>query len=60
MDFPDILKNINLIIMENDYHEIHKKDYVDSKLTESGFYNDYYESGGWGPCSSRFFEVWKK
>ena len=59
-DMPEILDNVNLIIMENDYWDISKKNYVDSILQKYNFYVDYAESGGWGPCSSKFFEVWKK
>lgn len=62
MDMPEILNNINLIIMENDYHDISNKQYVDKILTQHNFYRDYveYEGGGWGPCYHNFFEVWKK
>jgi hypothetical protein len=60
MDMPDILKNINLIIMENDYHIMAHKEYVNFTLTQNNFYVDYTEAGGWGPCADRFFEVWKK
>jgi FkbM family methyltransferase len=60
MDMPQILDNIKLIIMENDYHEIEKKNYVDSVLKKRGFYLDYVKSGGWGPCYNNFFEVWLK
>jgi FkbM family methyltransferase len=60
MDMPEILNNVNLIIMENDYYEITKKEYVDQILKQNNFYVDYVESGGWGPCFSNFFEVWKK
>ena len=60
MDSPEILDNINLIIMENDYWDISKKNYVDEILTNHGFSVDYSESGGWGPCYNNFFEVWKK
>jgi len=59
-DFPDILENINLIIMENDYHNIIHKIYIDTILKKYNFYIDYSESGGWGPCQNNFFEVWKK
>lgn len=59
-DMPDILKNIKLVIMENDYHDIHKKEYVDNILKKHNFYVDYTEAGGWGVCSKNFFEVWKK
>jgi FkbM family methyltransferase len=60
MDMPEILNNIKLIIMENDYNEILHKNYVDDVLQINGFRVDYAESGGWGPCYNKFFEVWKR
>jgi FkbM family methyltransferase len=60
MDTPEILDNINLIIMENDYFDINHKNYVDNVLTTNNFYRDYFECGGCGPCYPNFFEVWKK
>ena len=62
MDMPEILNNINLIIMENDYNVLSKKTYVDDILKQNNFYRDYVECGhyGWGPCYNNFFEVWKK
>ena len=59
-DMPDILNNIKLIIMENDYHNMQHKIYIDNVLKQNNFYRSYYEEGGWGPCFSCFFEVWKK
>ena len=59
-DMPDILNNINLIIMENDYQTIEEKNYVDKILMENNFRVDYCQSGGWGHCQSCFFEVWIK
>jgi len=64
-DFPDILSNIRLIIMENDYLEKYKKEYVDKILCEAGFEVVYSEKGGWPrdlnrfPCYDNFYEVWK-
>ena len=60
MDMPEILDNVNLIIMENDYWDISKKNFVDEILLKYNFTRDYAESGGWGPCYLNFFEVWKK
>lgn len=60
MDMPEILDNINLVIMENDYLDISHKNYVDSILNKYNFRRIYTEGGGWGCCSSNFFEVWKK
>jgi len=60
MDMPEILNNVNLIIMENDYYDISKKNYIDEILKNNNFYVDYVEAGGWGPCYNNFFEVWKK
>jgi FkbM family methyltransferase len=57
-DMPEVLNNIKLIIMENDYHVLENKQYVDKVLTEQGFIRDYFEAGGWGPCYNNFFEVW--
>jgi len=58
-DMPEILENINLIIMENDYTDINEKIYVDNVLKKNNFYVDYTESGGWQPCFSQFYQVWK-
>jgi len=60
MDMPEILDNISLIIMENDYQNIEHKNYVDNKMLANGFIRVYLEAGGWGPCFNNFFEVWKK
>ena len=59
-DMPEILDNINLICMENDYHDILKKEYIDDILIKNKFFVDYKESGGWGPYYNNFFEVWRK
>ena len=59
-DMPEILKNIKLIIMENDYTDINHKIYIDTVLKSNNFFVEYTESGGWGPCFNNFFEVWKK
>lgn len=63
MDMPEILDNIRLIIMENDYTSLEHKEYVDSVLRQNEFYVDYVEPGGWGPetpCIHNFYEVWVK
>jgi len=60
MDMPEILNNINLIIMENDYWDITEKNYIDTVLTNNNFFKCYIEPGGWGPCANNFFEVWCK
>ena len=60
MDMPEILNNIQLIIMENDYWDITHKNYIDNVLKANDFYVEYTEPGGWGPCYHNFFEVWKK
>ena len=60
MDMPEILDNIKLIIMENDYWDISHKMYIDSVLEKNNFNLEYSEQGGWGPCFPNFFEVWKR
>lgn len=61
-DYPDMLDNINLIIMENDYEDINHKIFVDKVLTEKGFECVLYSGGNvsWGPCRYNFYEVWCK
>jgi len=59
-DFPEILNGINLIIMENDYHEISHKQFINSVLKRNGFNVVYTEGNGWGPCAYYFYEVWKR
>ena len=62
MDMPEILKNINLIIMENDYKDIDHKIYIDNILKLNNFVVDYTERGGmsYHICKNNFYEVWKK
>ena len=60
LDMPEILDNIKLIIMENDYLNESHKIYMDGLLREKGFIIDYVEGGGWGHFANNFFEVWKK
>jgi hypothetical protein len=60
VDMPEILSNINLIIMENDYIDISNKKYVDEILIKNNFYRDYVESGGHWDKYNNFYEVWKK
>ena len=59
-DMPNILNNINLIIMENDYYNINHKIFIDSILKANHFYLHYNQSGGWGPCYNTFYQVWKR
>jgi hypothetical protein len=59
-DNPNILDNIKLMIMENDYRDINQKKLVDAILTYKGLTRCYYQCGGWHPCFDNFYEVWKK
>jgi FkbM family methyltransferase len=62
-DFPEILENVNLIIMENDYVNHDNYNYVIDKLKNNGFncvYMEYLAEASWSPCMRNFFEVWKK
>jgi len=59
-DMPEVLSGMNLIIMENDYHDISHKQTVDRILREAGFERIYKEAGGWGPCYNFFYEAWKR
>ena len=62
---PNILKNINLIIIENDFKDMGHKNYVDKVFIEYKFYKIYSEP--WSgtippkfPTLENFYEVWKK
>jgi FkbM family methyltransferase len=59
-DYPQLLDNMNLLIIENDYNEIENKQFVDSVFISKGFKRTFVYKGGWGPCSDVFWEVWKK
>jgi FkbM family methyltransferase len=65
-DMPEILNNIKLIIMENDYYDINHKNYIDSVLINNGFYVDYIEKGvplafqKFPDTCNNFYEVWKR
>ena len=60
LDFPEILKNIKLVIIENDFIDIKHKQYVDNLLNKNGLISIYHKSGGQGPCKTYFYEVFKK
>jgi FkbM family methyltransferase len=59
-DFPEILNGIKTIIMENDYWDFSHKIYIDTILFNNGFFIEYSEAGGWGPCQKFFFQVFKR
>jgi hypothetical protein len=61
--FPEILDDINLIIMENDYSYIEHKNFVDQCLTEKGFkciYQQKLELSQIRVCQNNFYETWSK
>ena len=60
LDMPEILNNINLIIIENDFHISQHKIDMDAIFKANNFYVDYYEAGGWGEFYNNFYEVWKR
>lgn len=60
-DMPEILDNIKLIIVENDYFDNNKQTFVANKLLEAGFELNYKKHLGNDPHSfPNFYEVWKK
>jgi FkbM family methyltransferase len=62
LDMPEILDNIKLIMIENDFKEEEQKKYFDDALRKHDFYNSYSEDLIIGPGNIRknFFQVWKK
>jgi len=64
-DMPEILNNVKLIIMENDYYNPEHKKYVDDILTKNNFEVDYHEpltthEGLFPHCREQFYQVWKR
>ncbi len=59
-DEPDMLKDIEIVIIENDFHNIDNKRFVDEKFLQNGLIQVYSQAGGWGPCQSFFFQVFSK
>jgi FkbM family methyltransferase len=65
LDMPEILENVKLIIMENDYRNpVHKK-YVDDVLRAEQFNVVYAEAlvgheGEFPHTRNEFYQVWKK
>ena len=59
-DFPEILENVNLIIIENDYINVFDKKHVEDILIKNNFYRNYIQSGGYYYLSNNFYEVWIK
>jgi len=57
LDYPDLFKNINLLIQENDYMDLNQKRTVDAIAHLSGLRRIYSEAGPWGPCAEFFYEV---
>lgn len=59
-DHPEILDNIKLLIVENDYANFDHKLSVDSLLASKGLKLKTQAKGGWGPCYNCFYEVWSR
>jgi len=62
LDMPEILDNVKLIIMENDYTDIKQKDYVDKILIQNNFKRCYIEPSFYYniQCIQYFYEIWKR
>ena len=54
---PNILTNIKMVIIENDYGNIEHKNFVDSLFSLFDLECVYQEAGGWGPCYDCFYQV---
>lgn len=58
-DMPEILDNIKLVIIENDFNDPNHKHYVDKILQEHNLKPVVKMEGGWGHFKQNFYEVWK-
>ena len=58
----NILTNINLLILKNDYNNNEYKENINNVLFANNFYTEYVEPVSWnlGPCYNNFYEVWKR
>jgi FkbM family methyltransferase len=65
-EFPEILNNVNTIMIENDYRQKEQKSFVDNTLTNADFKRTYVEVGSEEafnlnmPCATDFYEVWQR
>ena len=59
LDFPELLNNMKLVIMKNEYYDVFKKMKVEKMLIEKKFFLEYSETGGNCPCYYSYYEVWK-
>ena len=61
-DFPELMDNIKLIIIENDFPDLEKKWYCDNIFKKHGLELVHSEAGGYieAVCFNFFYQVWKK
>ena len=62
-DMPEILTNIKMILMENDYFDRNHKQYIDDILEINGFGIAYSKAGDHNSflsCREMFYQVWIK
>jgi hypothetical protein len=57
-DYPMLLDGINLVLIENDFHDLDHKIFVDSLFISNGLKRLFVAEGPWGPCKDCFYEVW--
>lgn len=59
-DMREMLVNINLIILNNDFGRFNDRIRCENMLLANNFYLDYNDGGGIGPSADNFYQVWKK
>lgn len=59
-DDETILDDVEMIIVENDYHHYVHFEAVRNQFIAHGFELVYNRGGGWGPCANMFYQVWQK
>jgi FkbM family methyltransferase len=57
-DMPEIITNIKIIILENDFLELNQGLFVHDFLIKNCFKIDYTKEAGWGYFKHCFYQVW--
>jgi FkbM family methyltransferase len=60
LDDPEMLRNMKLIIIENDFRDFQNMLFVHDLFKRYGLELVYNREGGWEPCYHYFYQVWSR